>query len=251
MLIRCRNREWSNVARASTLRTAAFIVTASKCAPITLRPTSSENGEIVAARRAITFSSSRCFLAKCVWARTSRTSARARPRNRRARLQLALPLLKHHRVEEQVPPRQLHRKEERQPLLLQHPEDRQQRLQVRPHQSHQQVLLLRLLLQLHLPQQSWRMQVRPHHQPRQQERHGQFKPLASRRCTPLPGTMCIFIRRAASMSIRTCRPIVFSMKSTASVTRARRTRCSSPDPTRHPKAGKLFPVSMRNVWSLT
>jgi hypothetical protein len=61
MFIQCRNREWSNVARASTLRTAAFIVTASKSAPITRRTTSSGNGVTAAVRRAITFLTDQYF----------------------------------------------------------------------------------------------------------------------------------------------------------------------------------------------
>jgi hypothetical protein len=69
MLIRCRNQEWSSAARASTLRMAAFIVTASKSAPITRRTTSTGNGVTAAVRRAITFLSDQYFLGKCVWAR--------------------------------------------------------------------------------------------------------------------------------------------------------------------------------------
>src|SRR5436190_1481207 len=93
MLIRCRNQEWSSAARASTLRTAAFIVTASKSAPITRRTTSTENGVTAAVRRAITFLSDHYFLGKCVWARIWRTSARALRRNRRVLRRSGLQLL--------------------------------------------------------------------------------------------------------------------------------------------------------------
>src|SRR5438309_1018347 len=58
--------------------------------------------------------------------------------------------------------------------------------------------------------------------PRQVLAHrGQFKPLASRRCIRRRGTMCIFIRRAASTLIRTCRPTGSSMKSAASMSNVR------------------------------
>ena len=83
MLIRCRSQEWSSAARASTLRTAAFIVTASKSAPITQPTTSTGNGVTAAVRRVITFLSDQYFLGKCVWVRTWRTSARALRRNRK------------------------------------------------------------------------------------------------------------------------------------------------------------------------
>ena len=69
-----------------TLRTAAIIVTASKCAPSTRRPILSGNGAIAVARREITFLNDRFFLGKCVWVRTWRISARARRPNRKTRL---------------------------------------------------------------------------------------------------------------------------------------------------------------------
>jgi len=97
MLIRCRSPEWSSVARASTLRTAAFIVTASKSAPITQRTTSTGNGVTAAVCRAITFLSDQYFLGKCVWARIWRTLARALRRNRRVLRRSGLQLLQQHR----------------------------------------------------------------------------------------------------------------------------------------------------------
>ena len=49
-------------------------------------------------------------------------------------------------------------------------------------------------------------------QARHEERRGLCRRAANRRCTPPPGIMCIFIRRAVSTSIRTCRPIVFFIR---------------------------------------
>ena len=76
-----RNRECSSAARTFTPPTAACIATASRSAPITPRTISSENGVIAAAHHVITFSSARYSSEKCEWDRTSRTSARAHPRN--------------------------------------------------------------------------------------------------------------------------------------------------------------------------
>src|SRR5262245_60702631 len=76
-------------------QTAAFIAIANKSAPITSPTISSENGEIAAVRRGITFFSVRYFSEKCAWARISRTLERARqpPRNLRPpRQQLVLQL---------------------------------------------------------------------------------------------------------------------------------------------------------------
>ena len=58
---------------------------------------------------------------------------------------------------------------------------------------------------------------------RSQARHGRFKLLASRPCTPRHGTMCIFTRRAVSTLIRTCHPIVSFIERAASVTRVQQT----------------------------
>ena len=84
-------------------------------------------------------------------------------------------------------------------------------------------------------------------QVRQQEHRGPCRRVASPRCTPPRGIMCIFIRRAASTSIRTCRLIIFFIKRVASVTRLRLMHCSSRVPMRRQKAGKLFLLSTRNV----
>jgi len=84
-------------------RTAASIVTASKCAPITPRTTSSVVGVIAVARRAITFLSGLCFSGKCAWARTSRILGLAHLQNRRVLLRVEGRLPQLLRVEEQVP----------------------------------------------------------------------------------------------------------------------------------------------------
>src|SRR2546430_10245261 len=96
-------------------RTAASIVTASKCAPITPRTTSSVVGVIAVARRAITFSSALCLSGKCEWARTSRILAAARRQHTRALPPPAQPPPPPLRVGAQLPPPPLpHR-------ALQHP----------------------------------------------------------------------------------------------------------------------------------
>src|SRR2546430_12134950 len=93
IFIRSRNQECSRGAGMFTPRTAVFIATASKYAPITRERILSGAGVTAAARPAIIFSSDQCFLVKCVWARTSRISARARPQNSRVLLQLVPHLL--------------------------------------------------------------------------------------------------------------------------------------------------------------
>ncbi|HEY1423228.1 MAG TPA: hypothetical protein VGF20_07240 [Candidatus Acidoferrum sp.] len=64
---------------------AAFIVIASKSAPIMPLTTSNGNGETAVARRAIIFSSDQCFSEKCGWARILRMSARAHLQSRKMR----------------------------------------------------------------------------------------------------------------------------------------------------------------------
>ena len=131
MLIRCRNQEWSSAARASTLRTAAFIVIASKSAPITLLTTSNENGEIAAARRAIIFSSDQYFSERCVWARILRMSARAHQQKRKMRRPPEAQVLPVHLGNSQQS--RLH------PALLrlEQVQTRRQRVPVLPRQKHQ------------------------------------------------------------------------------------------------------------------
>jgi hypothetical protein len=109
--------------------TGASIVIASKSAPITSPTISSENGEIAAARRAITSLNVRYFSEKCEWARTSQTSARARRQQKNLR----------HPPEERVLQGRRQLKERRLRLLLQRQEQhlrsaipRQQPLRHRP-----------------------------------------------------------------------------------------------------------------------
>jgi len=254
MFIQCHNREWSSAARTSTLRTAAFIVTASKCAPITRLTILSGNGVTAAARRGITFSSGQYFLEKCAWARTWRTSARALQRNRKVlhwpELQLLQPrlrsrvarlhqvLLRPARVQTLLQPRKvpgaarllqarhllapphcLHHQ-----VLLRQPVHRQRRLPLRRRKSRQRVpARIRLLLLRH-PRQRRRMQVRPRQQAQQRQRRGRCRRLANRRCTLPPGIMYISSRRAVSTSIRTCPLIVSFIERAASATHVRRTR---------------------------
>src|SRR5437899_8356160 len=102
-----RDRELSGVKHVFRILIVAFIVTGSKCAPSMRRTTSSENGAIVAARRAITFSSDRCFSGKCAWARTSQTSAHARRRNRKTLHPAAPQVLQLRPRRKEAPPHQV------------------------------------------------------------------------------------------------------------------------------------------------
>jgi hypothetical protein len=149
-VIPSRNLEWSNAVRAFTPRTAAFTVTASKCAPITRLTISSANGEPAAAHRAITSSSGQYLSGRCAWARTSRISAHGHLRDRRVlhRLELLLlerrlreePVLRHHQHRRAVHHLQVLQLENK-VLLLQLMVRHLHQL-VRP-RLHQQVLKLR------------------------------------------------------------------------------------------------------------
>jgi hypothetical protein len=148
MFIPSRNPAWSNGARAFMLRTAASIVTASKCAPIMRGPILSGNGATAVARRAITFSSDQYFSGKCVWARILQTSARARRRNRKTLRQLELQALQPHPPRREAPPHRPHQvllrlaqiQVQRQtPVRL----PRAHRVRKQPHRLRQQVLLQR------------------------------------------------------------------------------------------------------------
>ena len=135
------------------LPTAAFIATASRCAPITPRTISSEAGEIAAARQLITFSSARYSLEKCEWDRTSRTSARAHPHSRRVLLQQQPLVLLHRQVHlPLLPCRALRHRHKRRPRHKERrsparpPKRRRRRvrrlqMQVRLRQQFQQALL--------------------------------------------------------------------------------------------------------------
>ena len=178
-------------------QTAASIATASKSAPTTSPTISSGNGAIAAAHRAITFLIVRYFSEKCEWARTSQTLARAhlRPKNLR-RLQ---PKERRSLVRRLPPalrlPAQLHKMHHRRrgsgPALLRHHPDK-----------------LRTLL----PEEA----VLPHQAHRLPARHGRSRQPVCRQCILPRGIMCIFMRRAASTLIQTCRRTVSFTKNDAS-----------------------------------
>ena len=108
-------------------------------------------------------------------------------------------------------PKQLHRLHQR--ALLQH---RQHRLPL-----HRRQALRPLPVRMRLPLRQLRQRRRTQAQPR--ERRGLCRRAVNHRCIPLRGIMCIFIRRAVSTSIRTCRLIASFIKHAASMTRPRMT----------------------------
>src|SRR5207302_4093220 len=247
----------------STPPTAASIVTASKSAPITPRPISIGSGASAAAPRAIIFLIARCCSAKCAWAPIFPTSVNAHPPKKRTHRLLRA------RVPRALPP-QRH-------LLL-----RQSRPQLHP-QIH--LLLLRLplrllqsqrILPLHRHLLLRRPDRRPHHCLRHQFRSLGAQHLRSQRKVRVlapsphvprrarlawnqnpeshrhiqrPGIIDIFIRRAASQSIRTCRLIAFFMRNAALPGSGPPMRSISPDPTRRLLVGKLFRLTTRTVSS--
>lgn len=185
------------------------------------------------------------------------TSARARQRNRKVLRQVEARVLQAHQVAQlrvrhhQPPSRRLrprnrqdlrHLNSNQQLLRQRHP----RRLQPPLHPSHlwsrdpAQALLL-LLQQRRLLQ----LQVRVHRLWR--DHRGRSRRRACHQCIPRPGIMCIFIHRAVSTSIRTCRPIAFSTRLAVSVTRVRQMRCSLPVPTLRLKDGRSCQLTMRNV----
>ena len=229
-------------------QTAVSIVIASKSAPITSPTISSENGEIAAVRRAITFLSGRFFSERCEWARTSQISARVRPRpkNRRRLQEEQVPELKPLPLRQRVPLHQLHL-----PLPLQrhlHPAVRREqhprgRLGIRRQQRRQPRRPARLQpywrhrLRRHLPLRvlcthrrrhrdngpvslrrhpdRWRTLLRgeavlSHRLRKLPVPHGPSRQRACRQCILPRGITCIYMRRAASILIRTCRRIGFS-----------------------------------------
>src|SRR5438045_1496311 len=104
--IRARNPECSTAASTFTQQTAACIAILNKSVPTTSPTTSSANGAIAAARRAITFLIVRCFWEKCEWARTSQALERARPRPKNPRRRSEPAVL---RLKELQPRRLLHK----------------------------------------------------------------------------------------------------------------------------------------------
>lgn len=130
--IPCRNPGWRIAAERFMRRTAAFIVTASRSARITPRPTSIERaigisnkiGPSAEAHRAIIFSSARLCSAKPAWVLIWRTSRRARLRRNQAH--------RRQRAPARLLPRRRPRIRQRPPQLLPHlrrpPPLRQRRL---------------------------------------------------------------------------------------------------------------------------
>ena len=253
--IRARNRECSSGASAFTQQTAASIAIANKSAPITSPTISSGNGAIAAARRAITFLSVRYFSEKCGWARTSQTLARAHPRPRNLRrLQEQHPAARsgglqparrslseggsavftrefaRHSTRDVAPGLRLparlrqmhHRRRDSGPALLRHHPDKWRTL---------------------LPEEA----ALPHRARRLPARHGRSRQPVCRRCILPRGIMCIFMRRAASILIQTCRRTVSSTKNDASPESVLQRRCNFRVPMRHRQAGRLFPRTMQNV----
>ena len=87
----------------------------------------------------------------------------------------------------------------------------------------------------------------PHRVRRLPARHGPSRQPVCRRCILPRGIMCIFMRRAASILIQTCRRTVSSTKNDASPESVLQRRCNFRVPMRHRKAGRLFPRTMQNV----
>ena len=233
-------------------QTAAFIVIANKSAPTTSPTISSESGAIAAARRAITFLSGRYFSEKCGWARTSQTLARAHPRRKNLR-----------RLQEQLVQRLKERRSparrRQKPLRLRLRVRRQQRprrrpgfrLPVRLHKMHHRRRVSGPALLRHHPAK-WRAllpeeAVLPHLARRLPARHGPSRQPVCRQCILPRGIMCIFMRRAASTLIQTCRRTVSSTKNDASPESVLRKRCNFRVPTRHRKTGRSFPRTMQDV----
>ncbi len=240
MFIRSRNPGWSNEAHAFMLRMAASIVTASRFAPITRPMISNGSGATAAAHREIIFLIGRYFSEKCVWARIFRISARARRRNRKTLRPPEPQLLQRRPPRREAPPHRPHRvllrlaqiqvhrqtpvrlprahRVQKQPNRLRQQVPLQRRQQHLPLHRRQALRYLRVRMRLALRQlrQQRQTQVRPHQQARPRERRGLCRRAVNHRCIPLRGIMYIFIRRAVSTSIRTCRLIVFFTKRAAS-----------------------------------
>jgi hypothetical protein len=87
----------------------------------------------------------------------------------------------------------------------------------------------------------------PHRARRLPARHGRSRQPVCRRCILPHGIMCIFMRRAASILIQTCRRTVSSTKNDASPESVLQRRCNFRVPMRHRQAGRLFPRTMQNV----
>ena len=84
--------------------------------------------------------------------------------------------------------------------------------------------------------------------PKLRPRRGRSRQRACRHCILPPGIMCISMRRAASISIRTCHRIGSFTRNGASLESAPPMHCNFPVRMRHPQAGRLFRRTMQNVW---
>ena len=182
---------------------------------------------------------------KCEWARTSQTLARAHPRPRNLRL-----LQPKERRSPARPPkprrrrvRRLHKQLHLRPGL---------RLSARFRKMHHRRLVSGPASLRHHPDK-WRTLLReeaalPRRARRLPARHGRSRQPVCRRCILPRGTMCIFMRRAASILIQTCRGTVSSTKKTTHCRESvLQKRYNFRFPMRHRQAGRSFPRTMQNV----
>ena len=154
------------------------------------------------------------------------SSARGRRRTRRFTCNSAA---QHPRVRRQQHPQRRLRPQPRQRRSPVHPRARPRRARrLRPELPLQEAAL-------------------PHRARRLPARHGPSRQPVCRRCILPRGIMCIFMRRAASIPIQTCRRTVSSTKNDASPESVLQRRCNFQVPMRHRKAGRLFPRTMQNV----
>ena len=82
----------------------------------------------------------------------------------------------------------------------------------------------------------------PHRARRLPARHGRSRQPVCRRCILPRGIMCIFIRRAASILIQTCRRTVSSTKNDASPESVLQKRCNFRVPMRHRQGWEVVPT---------
>jgi len=195
--IRCRNREWSTRGGARVLRcerlhllsqSAGF---APSMAGSGYRAKMGRSPQRAAAR--LHFRTTCFFSGRCAWVRTSRISAaRAAPA------------------------------EQESPAPASSPATQGAAASPGASKTADQALLRRLLHLQSLPQQRpLQAQVQAHHLRR--GHRGRSRRVVCHRCIPLRGIMCIFIRRAVSILIRTCRRIAFFIERAASLTRVQQT----------------------------
>ena len=146
------------------------------------------------------------------------------------RQKVSVLLLKIHRLPQRV---RLRQPLDRRRGLLLHQRRKRQRLRFPTH---------RLVRHQDLRRQMQPVEGRPPCRPGHRQ-------LVNRQFIPSPGITSTFIRRAALTSIRTCRRIVFFIKRAKSVMRLRSMLYNLPAPTLRQRAGRSFPLLMRNVSS--